>query len=224
MRFIANNVHFRNIFVSSGVWADRRKRENQTTVRKIGIAIFAFSFLGAATVLSVNLFPDQAYAILQNVRAWTGTPATGVAQNPPAPQGPPNSSKPSTVRFVLLPQNGKSVLQLCSRRGPKVDGSWKATEQDIALLESNLAHISSLRSAGSLKGARIAHPENCYRQYIPVMVAGRKLIYVNALCDIEVPGWRTHFVTICDGGESAWGVLYDPTTREFSDLEVNGVA
>ncbi len=80
-----------------------------------------------------------------------------------------------------------------------MDGSWKTTE-------------------------RIAHPENCYRQYIPVIIAKRALIYVNAFCGIEVPSWRTHFVTICDGGESVWGVLYDPTTGEFSDLEVNGVA
>ena len=105
-----------------------------------------------------------------------------------------------------------------------MDGSWKATEHDVATLESNLARISSLPSAGTLKGAAIAHPENCYRQYIPVIVAGRKWIYVNAFCGIEVSGWRTRFVTICDGGESVWGVLYDPATGEFSDLEVNGVA
>jgi hypothetical protein len=129
------------------------------------------------------------------------------------------------LRFVLLAENEKgAVLRLCSRLGPKVEGKWKPTEQDVAKLESNLTRISSLRSAGTLKGMSIAHPEDCYRQYIPVIVAGRKLIYVNAFCGIKVPGWRTHFVTICDGGASVWGVLYDPTTGEFSDLEVNGVA
>jgi hypothetical protein len=75
-----------------------------------------------------------------------------------------------------------------------------------------------------MKGIRIDHPENCYRQYVPVLVAGRKLIYVNAFCGIELPYWRTQFVAICDGGESVWGALYDPTSGEFSDLEVNGVA
>jgi hypothetical protein len=193
-------------------------------MRKIGIAIFAMAVMGGATILAANLFPDQASAVLQNVTAGAGTHPTGDGQNPPAPQGTPNSSKSPTVRFVVLPEREKAVARLCSRRGPKVDGSWKTTEQDIATLESNLARISSLRSAGTLKGTRIAHPENCYRQYIPIIIAGRKLIYVNAFCGIEVPDWRTRFVTICDGGESVWGVLYDPATGEFSDLEVNGVA
>jgi hypothetical protein len=102
-----------------------------------------------------------------------------------------------------------------------VDGRWKPTQQLVANLESNLKRISSLRSAGSLKGISVAHPEDCYRQYIPVIVTGRKLIYVNAFCGIEDPSWRTRFVTICDGGKSVWGVLYDPTSGEFSDLEVN---
>jgi hypothetical protein len=29
---------------------------------------------------------------------------------------------------------------------------------------------------------------------------------------------------VCDGGLSAWGALYDPETRRFSELAFNGVA
>lgn len=141
-----------------------------------------------------------------------------------SPQESRNSSESPTQLYVLLSGSEKDISTLCSRRGPKVDGGWKTTEQVIATLESNLKRITSLRSAGTMKGIRIDHPENCYRQYVPVIVAGRKLIYVNAFCGIKAPEWRTHFVTICDGGASVWGALYDPTTREFSDLEVNGVA
>ncbi len=105
-----------------------------------------------------------------------------------------------------------------------MDGSWNVTQLQIAALEANVKRISSLREAGSARAIRITHPEDCYRQYVAVVVAGRKLIYVNAFSGIEVPGWRSHFVTICDGGETVWGVLYDPVTGKFSDLEVNGVA
>src|SRR5215475_9929272 len=132
-------------------------------LRKIGIAIFAMSGLGSASILAANLFPDQVSSILQSVRAWIDTPAIEAARNSPRPQGASNSSK--SPRFVLLPESEKAVSRLCSRRRPKVDGSWKTSEQDIATLESNLARISLLRSAGTLKGVRIAHPENCYRQY-----------------------------------------------------------
>jgi hypothetical protein len=193
-------------------------------VRKIGVVILATVVLGGVTTFATSLFPNQAHAVLQSVRAVTRSYAVEVAQNSPSLQESPSSSKSPTVLYVLLSGHEKAVSKLCSRQGPKVDGGWKATEQDIATLESNLKRIALLRSAGILKGIRIAHPENCYRQYIPIIVAGRKLIYVNAFCGIRVSDWRTQFVTICDGGESVWGVLCDPTSGEFSDLEVNGAA
>lgn len=172
-------------------------------MRQIGVIVIAAAVLGGVTALA----------------------ATRVSQGPPAQHGRSSLAKSPSSRFVLLPESEKgAVSRPCSRRGPKVDGSWKATQHQIATLESNLKHISSLRSAGSLRGKSISHPEDCYRQYIAVIVGGRKLIYVNAFCGIQLPGWRTHFVTICDGGESVWGVLYDPSTEVFSDLEVNGVA
>ena len=48
-----------------------------------------------------------------------------------------------------------------------------------------------------------------------MLVAGHKLIYVNAFCGTKVSEWRTQFVTICDDDESVWGVVYDPTTAEL---------
>lgn len=73
-----------------GVRAYVKHRKIRASVRKIGIAIFAMGLLGGAAILAGNLFPDQAYAVLQNVRAWIGPPATGeLAQNSPAPQGIP---------------------------------------------------------------------------------------------------------------------------------------
>lgn len=178
-------------------------RENVAIVRKFGLVAIGTAVLTGATALA----------------------AIRVPQDRAAPQGRSSPAISAASRSVVLPESEKgTVLRLCSRRGPKVEGSWKATPQQIASLESNLKRISSLRSAGILRGVSIAHPEDCYRQYIPVIVGGRKLIYVNAFCGIQAPGWRTHFVTICDGGESVWGVQYDPATGQFSDLEVNGIA
>jgi len=189
-------------------------------VKRFWLIIVGLAVLGGVSILAANFFPDQTYEALKGVTAWVGAPVFGATSPPPVQQKNP-TSKAQTVRFVLLPASEK-ILQ-CSRPWPKVDASWKATAQDVAKLESNLSHISSLRSAGSIKGARIERPENYYRQYLTVVVSGRKLIYVNAF-DAEVPDWREHFVTICDGGGSVWGVLYDPSTGEFFDLEVNGLA
>ncbi len=86
-----------------------------------------------------------------------------------------------------------------------------------------MSRLSELRSTGGLRGMQILHPEKCYRQYIGVIVGNRKLIYVNAFCNIEPYNWRERFVNICDGGWSVWGALFDPTTGEFSELATNRV-
>jgi hypothetical protein len=68
---------------------------------------------------------------------------------------------------------------------------------------------------------QIRQPYVYYRQYIPVVVGSQKLIYVNAFSHKPLASWRTRLVDICDTGATEWGVLYDPTTGEFSDLRTN---
>lgn len=37
-------------------------------------------------------------------------------------------------------------------------------------------------------------------------------------------GWRSHAVSVCDGGSAYWGALYDPGTHRFSEYSGNGPA
>lgn len=78
----------------------------------------------------------------------------------------------------------------------------------------------------TVNGLHIEHPNEFYRQYIAIVIKGHKFIYINAFCDQEEPvpsDWRKVLVSACDGGGCYWGVLYDPTTGKFSDLEINGL-
>ena len=128
-------------------------------------------------------------------------------------------------RFVVLPQSEGKQLPLCSRPGPKVAGTWDPLVQDILNLESHLGEIAKLKAHGSIPGAQIAHPEESMRQYLGIVVDGKRRIYINAFARGIVPkNWGERFVTICDGGAAAWGVLYDPQSGVFSDLETNGLA
>ena len=128
-------------------------------------------------------------------------------------------------RFVVLPQREGKQLPLCSRAGPKVAGTWDPLVQDILNLESHLGGIAKLKAHGSISGVQIAHPEEFTRQYLGIVVDGKRQIYVNAFPRGMVSaGWREKFVTICDGGAGVWGILYDPQTGVFSDLETNGLA
>ena len=127
-------------------------------------------------------------------------------------------------RFVVLPQSEGKQLPLCSRPGPNVAGTWDPLVQDILNLESHLGEIAKLKAHGSISGAKIAHPEESTRQYLGIVVDGKRQIYVNAFArSIASKSWRERFVTICDGGAGVCGVLYDPQTGVFSDLETNGL-
>lgn len=94
-------------------------------------------------------------------------------------------------------------------------------------MEEKLGQIQRLRVKGCcIRGARIRDVNDYYRQYVGVVVDGRRLIYVNAYAaDEPLEGLKTTPVTgWCDGGESAWGVLYDAESKRFFDLAVNGLA
>jgi hypothetical protein len=128
-------------------------------------------------------------------------------------------------RFVVLPQGEGRQLPMCSRLGPKVAGTWDPLVQDILNLESHLGEIAKLKAHQAIPGAQIAHPEESMRQYLGIVVDGKRRIYINAFPRGMVSkDWRKRIVTICAGGVGVWGALYDPQTGGFSDLETNGLA
>jgi hypothetical protein len=130
-------------------------------------------------------------------------------------------------RFVLLPSSAaNSLAEQYPRKGPdRIDGSWQPTISQIKVLEANLHNISNLTSFDDPNGQKIEHPDRYFRQYVAVVRAGVRLIYINALCDVyHRPEWRNHLVRVLDGGNCFWQVWYDPATGSFSDLAVNGSA
>ena len=132
-------------------------------------------------------------------------------------------SHAQTRPFALLPASAaQSISHFCSRQGISgVRGSWHPTQTELERLESHLMRISRLKSEDELK--RVQQPAGFYRQYIPIVVGGRKLIYVNAFSWTPTSYWRERIVDVCDTGPSGWGVLYDPRTAEFSHLRTNAV-
>jgi hypothetical protein len=129
---------------------------------------------------------------------------------------------------VVLPKGAvRDLVKLCSRPGPpKFGATWQPTETDVRAMESRLSRVSQLQARGvpSVQSARIEHPDQYFRQYVGIVVDKRKLIYINAFCGmVSRDNWREHSVDVCDGGGCFWGVVYDTTTREFSDLEINGM-
>lgn len=127
---------------------------------------------------------------------------------------------------VLPPSEAQSVLRLCSRAGPRdSEATWLVPPRVVEQLEADLDKVTRLRATECcLLRGRVREPGSYYRQYVGLMIGGKRFVYVNAFASpsnhLE---WREQAVGVCDGGEDYWGVLYDPQTRPFSQLAFNGI-
>lgn len=117
------------------------------------------------------------------------------------------------------------VLRASQAVGISKAGTWQPTEAEIGGLEASLPLISYLRAENWSPRYHVSidHPQNYFRQYVPVLRKGKKLIYINAFCE-QTPDWRQRFAVILDGGTCCWQALYDPTAHAFLTLTINGEA
>ena len=130
-------------------------------------------------------------------------------------------------RSVVLPASESEALKFCSRSGPSTaEGSWDVPTDVVAALEQDLHKLSRLKATGCcFLGGRIRNPEEYFRQYLGLVVGGRRVVYVNAFKSADThPRWQAAPVGVCDGGSDYWGALYEPESRRFYDLAINGSA
>lgn len=135
-------------------------------------------------------------------------------------------------RSAALPPGAAQMLNLCSRPAPAFEGSWALQESDVEQLERDLPRLRGMKARGCcLRGARVGDVDAYVRQYVGLTIDGRRYVYINAFPasslegwpeTVPVPDWRRELYDVCDGG-SSWGVLYDVTSRRFSDLSFNGI-
>ena len=129
-----------------------------------------------------------------------------------------------TERSVLLPAHElKAVSDRYSLvRSEKYDGTWEPTKADLDGLDKSISQVSGMKIVGWPSSVHIEHPEKYYRQYLAVLVAGKKMIFVNAFSYVEeFPHWRDRLVLVEDGDLGFWQALYDPETMQFSNLRIN---
>ena len=155
--------------------------------------------------------------------AMTAAPAPTQVAAAPAPMTAPEPP----VYGTTVPFPGARAADLvsqCSRWPPAIDGGWDISPEDLVQLEVDFARIAALEAHRCCAdGARVPDPLAFHRQVVGVVYDGRRMIYVSAVGKTEPdPSWHAEPVRVCDGGATFWGVLYDPLTREFSELAVNG--
>jgi len=102
---------------------------------------------------------------------------------------------------------------------------WTPSESDILALENGLGTYLENNPERFTEGTPVWERLNEYnRQYIGLTLEGKQIIYANYFCDSQQIDWRENFVFVLDGGDCYFQFKYDPNSREFFDLQVNGVA
>jgi len=80
-------------------------------------------------------------------------------------------------------------------------------------------YIAEIYEAGKPAPANVTYA----RQYVSFQVEGKRKIYGNFFpASLARSHPKGQAVVICDGGASFWGIVYDPGSKKFEQLEMNG--
>jgi hypothetical protein len=129
------------------------------------------------------------------------------------------------LRYAALgPDQLDLVAEQCSRPNPpRYESIWAPSPEQLQQAEQDLGQLDTLAPADCCGAVRVGDPKAYQRQYYGIIVKGQRLIYVNAFLDtIPNKEWRQYAIVICGGGTAAWGALYDPAARQFSEFAFNG--
>lgn len=123
---------------------------------------------------------------------------------------------------VIVPLDRAPIFRI--GYGNTASGWWLPNAEQIAELEASLPGYLLTFSFESIPS--VADKIGTYqRQYAGLVVEGRALIFVNALCTDPTDGrWTSEPVVVDDGGDCFFQVYYDPSTGGFRELSINGEA
>lgn len=130
-------------------------------------------------------------------------------------------------RSVILPGTEAPAFRtLCSRPGlQSFEGTWELRQEEVDRMESRYGRLEKLRSSSCcILRERVRDINAYYRQYVGVVLRGRRFIYINAYAAESSNTLSDQpEVQVCDGGGSYWGALYDVEKGRFEELAFNGM-
>ena len=101
---------------------------------------------------------------------------------------------------------------------------WTPTEKDVLALENGLVSFlqenpDRFYSQGTPVRERL---DDYNRQYIGMILDGKRIVYANYFCDSFETDWTKEFIFVLDGGDCYFQFKYDADSGGFFDLQVNG--
>jgi hypothetical protein len=117
---------------------------------------------------------------------------------------------PDSASFTVLEaRHAHALSEQCSRENPpRFDGTWQPNQQDVRDIEAHLPLLQRLTASRCcIPGARVTNVHDYYRQYLGLIVGGRRVVYINAfsMTVARVARATLHRASepmmFCDGGE-----------------------
>ena len=136
------------------------------------------------------------------------------AATPARPEGDPH-------RVILTAAQART-----GARYIRADSYWTPTEADVRPVEEGL------RRRSPSDGERLPAGLLGYcRQYLGIVVKGRRMVYVNGFSAGHIRDftggewdWHRRPVLVDDGGDEFFDVTYDPRERRFHGFSFHGYA
>ena len=212
--------------------------QNGSAARFDDVGLFLFETEGQARALAADWpNPAQEYPIRPAppkavVRSYTDPAAPDdvfLGSTPvgklPSEVGAAALVLDPSMRTILPEAEGLVIAQLCSRRHPSaIEGVWTPDAQLVERLDRRLGPL--LQGAMALvprPRSNVTNASQYYRQYVGLIVGGRRLVYLTGFIAIglPLPAWRMRVIDGCDGGAMHFGVEFDVTLDRFQNLAFN---
>ena len=128
---------------------------------------------------------------------------------------------------VIVPEARAPEFGMLQGRNKPPSEYWTPTAEQVVELESKLSDY--LKSTAPARAPELWKKLDQYkRQYVGIVVEGRRLIYANFICDGVIKesfrDWKSRPIQVDDGGDCFFEVDYEPATGQFSELMVHGEA
>ena len=100
---------------------------------------------------------------------------------------------------------------------------WTPNSEQVRALEEALPGF--LQESWPADHPPIENLDRYVRQYFGITSEAGRAVVLNAACDSYAssnPEWRKHFIFVFDGGSCFFQLEYDPLSKQFRNLSVNG--
>jgi hypothetical protein len=126
------------------------------------------------------------------------------------------------IQGAIVPSRVFKSWQRQKMLGGEVEGLWTPQQKDTELAEDRLRPDLERLATDSPEVQQILEHYNEYRrQYVGLVIHGRRHIYLNSFPRDTVSDYTKQFIMVMDGAFGFWQILYSVDDGTFLNLSIN---